>query len=176
MGLTLSLAGLNYAHPLPSPYTESVSTGFFTSKDVTAYHYLFLGRQLDFGLIWGTVTTLVGVATAFFLKLSYSKRKVERPVYMSRGSYRAYSSRPRPEPKHLSVTNLLWIALVIGGIGLISWLGIASIAPTSDWRFGFDLGANMAWLGLGLGCVLGIGVGASVPIWWTAVKTWLDEM
>jgi len=173
--LTLRLSGLNYAHPLPSPYTESVSTGFFTSKDVTAYHYLFLGRQLDFGLVWGTVTTLVGVATAFFLKLSYSKRNVERPVYVSRGSYRAYSSRSHPEPKHLSVSNLLWTALVTGGVGLIFWLGTASIAPTSDWGFGFDLGANMAWLGLGLGCILGIGVGASVPIWWTAVKDWLDE-
>jgi len=32
----------------------------------------------------------------------------------------------------------------------------------------------MAWLGLGLGCVLGLGVGASLPIWWTAIREWMQ--
>ncbi len=176
--LTLSLAHLGYAHPLASPYTETISTGFFSSKDVTEYHYLFLGRQLDFGLIWGAATSLVGVAVAFFLKPPYGKRKGDRSIYAFSGIYQGYSSRQSPEPKqarYLSVAHLIWTALGIGIIGFVFWLVAAFIAPASDWGFGFDLGANMAWLGLGLGCALGIGVGGSIPIWWTAVRQWIQE-
>ncbi len=171
--LTLSLAHLNYAHPLLSPYTETISTGLFTSKDITKYHHLFLDRQLDAGLILGTVSALVGVAVAFFSKPPYGKRKEEYPVLVSRSTYRAYSSRQSTEPKqsqYLSLASLAWTALGIGIIGFVSWAITASFAQMSDWGFGFDLGANMAWLGLGLGCVLGIGVGVSIPIWWTAMR------
>jgi hypothetical protein len=115
---------------------------------------------------------------AFFLKPPYGKRKEDRPVYASSGIYRAYSSQPRPEPKqarYLSIAHLVWTALGIGSIGFCCWLAAAFIAPMNDWGFGFDLGANMAWLGLGLGCVLGLGVGVSIPIWWTAVKQWVQE-
>lgn len=176
--LTLSLAHLGYAHPLASPYIETISTGFFSSKDVTAYHYFFLGRQLDFGLIWGAATALVGVAVAFFLKPPYGKRKEEYPVFVSRGTYRAYSSRQSAELKqsrYLSLANLVWTALGIGITGFVSWAITASLAQTSDWGFGFDLGANMAWLGLGLGCALGVGVGVSIPIWWTAMRQLMQE-
>jgi len=177
--LTLSLAHLGYTHPMSSPYTETISTGFFSSKDVTAYHYLFLGRQLDFGLIGGAATALVGVTVAFFFKPPYGKqKKEERPIFVSRGIYRAYPSRPTAEPeksRYLSVANLAWVALGVGGIGLFCWLVAALIAPMNDWGFGFDLGANMAWLGLSLGWVLGVGVGASLPIWWTAIRQWVQR-
>lgn len=174
--LTISLAHLNYAHPLASPYTDTISTGFFTSKDVTLYHHLYLGRQLDFGLISGAAIALVAVVIAFFFRPPYGKRKKEeRPIFGSRGIYRAYPSRPVPEKSlYLSVANLAWIAFGIGSIGFFLWLAAAFIAPMNDWGFGFDLGANMAWLGLGIGCVLGIGVGVSIPIWWTAVKQWIQ--
>jgi len=178
LALTLSVAPLNYAHPFASPYTVTISTGLFTSKDVIGYHHLFLGRQLDSGLIWGTVTALVGVAVAFFLKPPYGKRKEEYPVFVSRGTYRAYSSRQSAELKqsrYLSLANLVWTALGIGITGFVSWAITASLAQTSDWGFGFDLGANMAWLGLGLGCALGVGVGVSIPIWWTAMRQLMQE-
>ena len=174
--LTLSLAHLGYAHPLASPYTETISTGFFSSKDVTAYHYFFLGRQLDFGLIWGVATALVGVAVAFFLKPPYGKRD-DRSISGFSGIYQSYSSRQSSKPKqaqYLSAAHLIGTALGIGAIGFVFWLGAAFIAPLNDWGFGFDLGANMAWLGLLLGCVLGIGVGASLPIWWTAIRQWVQ--
>jgi len=175
--LTFSLAHLGYAHPLASPYTETISTGFFSSKDVTEYHYLFLGRQLDFGLIWGAATALVGLAVAFFLKPPYGKRKENRPVYASSGIYQAYFSRPAPPPKqagYLSVAHLAWIALGVGIMSFAFWLGAAFLASSIGLGFGFDLGANMAWLGLFLGCVLGIGVGVSLPIWWTAIRQWVQ--
>ncbi len=174
--LTLSLAHLGYAHPLASPYTETISTGFFSSKDVTAYHYFFLGRQLDFGLIWGAATALVGVAVAFFLKPPYGKRD-DRSISGFSGIYQGNSTRQSPKPKlarHLSAAHLIGTALGIGAIGFVFWFGAAFIAPLNDWGFGFDLGANMAWLGLGIGCVLGIGVGASLPIWWTAIRQWVQ--
>jgi hypothetical protein len=123
------------------------------------------------------VSALVGVAVAFFSSPPYGKRKEEYPVFVSRGTFRAYSSRQSAQPKqsqYLSLTNLAWTALGIGIIGLASWAITASFAQMSDWGFGFDLGANMAWLGLGLGCVLGIGIGASIPIWWTAMKQLLQ--
>ena len=176
--LTLSLAHLNYVHPLVSSYTETISTGFFSSKDVTAYHDFFFGRQLNFGLIWGVATALVGVAVAFFFRPPYGKRKKEeRPIFVSHGLYRAYSSRKAAEPeksRYLTLANLAWIAFGVGGTGLFCWLVMAFIAPMNDWGFGFDLGANMAWLGLGLGGVLGLGVGASLPIWWTAIRQWVQ--
>jgi tRNA A-37 threonylcarbamoyl transferase component Bud32 len=179
LGLTLSLAHLGYAHPLASPYTDTISTGFFSSKDVTLYHHLFLGRQLNFGLIWGAATVLVGAAVAFFFRPPYGKRTMgARPAYVARGIYRASPSRPTASPQqplYLSVANLTWTALGIGSLGLLLWLVAAFIAPMNDWGFGFDLGANMAWLGLGLGCALGIGVGISIPIWWTAVRQWIQE-
>jgi len=176
--LTLSLAHLNYVHPLVSPYTETISIGFFSSKDVTAYHSFFFGRQLDFGLIWGVATALVGVAVAFFFKPPYGKQKKEgRPIFVSHGLYRAYPSRKAAEPeksRYLTLANLAWITFGVGGTGLFCWLVAAFIAPMNDWGFGFDLGANLAWLGLGLGCVLGLGVGVSLPIWWTAIRQWVQ--
>lgn len=166
---TLSLVHISYAHPLASPYTETIPTGFFSSKDVTAYHYFFFGRQLDFGLIGGAATALVGVAVAFFLRPPHGKSgKKARSIYRS-------PVRHFADPRYLSITNLVWIALCVGGGGLAVWAIMAVIAPMSDWGFGFDLGVNMAWLGLGLGCAMCIGVGASIPIWWTAVRQWIEE-
>src|SRR5262249_46325308 len=72
--LTLSLARLDYTHPYPSPYS---SFDFLTGKNVVQYHYLFLRRQLNFGLIWWTVTSFVGVVIAFFLKPPYSRYQTE---------------------------------------------------------------------------------------------------
>jgi FtsH-binding integral membrane protein len=177
--LTLSLAHVDYVHALASPYTETISTGFFTSKDLTVYHHLYLGRQLIFGLIWGTVTALVGVVVAFFFRPPYGKqKKEERPTFVTRGIYRAYPSRPTTEPEkslYLSIANLAWIVLCTGTIGFTFWAGTALIAPMNDWGFGFDLGVNLAWLGLLLGSVLLSGVGASLPIWWTAIRQWVQE-
>ena len=135
--LTLSLAHLGYAHPLASPYTETISTGFFSSKDVTAYHYFFLGRQLDFGLIWGVATALVGVAVAFFLKPPYGKRD-DRSISGFSGIYQGNSTRQSPKPKlarYLSAAHLIGTALGIGAIGFVFWFGAAFIAPTQ--RLGF---------------------------------------
>jgi tRNA A-37 threonylcarbamoyl transferase component Bud32 len=175
--LTVSLAHLGYAQPLVSPYTDTIATGLFSSKEVTAYHVLFLGRQLDFGLIGGGVLALTGVVVAFFLRPPYSKHNEERPTPVYYGLSQASFSHPSPEPKkslYLSVTNLIVVALSVGSISFGCWAFIAFIAQTSNWGFGFDLGMPMAWLGLGIGCVLGIGVGVSIPIWWTAIKQWVQ--
>ncbi len=178
LGLTLSLARLNYAHPYPSPYS---SFDFHSGKNVIKYHYLFLGRQLKFGLIWWTVVSFVGVVIAFFLKLSYGRRqKGERSLYVYLSNGRPlFFSLPKSEPgksPYLSIVNLILVTLVIAIIGLVAWAVVAFIAGIMGGGFNiFDVGANMAWLGAALGCALGIGAGASLPIWWTALKNSIEE-
>src|SRR5207249_9978422 len=150
VALALSFAQVNYAHPLASPSTVIVSTGFFRFKDVTEYNYLFLGRQLAFGLISGILIALVGTSLTFGVKW-----------------WRQRSSS-------LSITAIILTAFATALLGVYVWGMIASIAPTSGWGFGVGMGVTMVWRGLAIGSVLGLGVSASVPIWRTAVKAWLQ--
>lgn len=178
LGLTLSLAQLDYAHPYPSPYS---TFDFLTGKNVIQYHYLFLRRQLNFGLIWWAVTSFVGVAIVFFLKPPYSRRqKRERTYYVYLGGRRLLLfSLPwldSTKSSYLSIANLIRITLGIAIIGFVSWAAVAFIAGILGSGFSiFAVGANMAWLGAALGCALGIGVGSSIPIWWTAMKNFIEE-
>lgn len=165
LALTLVLVRLNYAHPIPVPYTVSISTGFFSSKDVTQYNLLFLGKQLNFGLICGAITALVAVFTAVIVRPPWGKK--QQPAYTSLYAYR--SSKKAPPSDHLTITQVVWIVVWpwVGGAALTALL--AAIAVTSGWGFGWDAGANMMLLGFFLGSILGAGIGASIPIWWTAI-------
>ncbi len=161
--LTLILARLNYAHPISVPYTVSISTGFFTSKEVTQYQLFFLGRQLNFGLICGAITALTAIITGVVMRPPWGKKEEYRVLY----AYR--SIRKTPEPEHLTISQLIWIFFGIWIAGAALAAIIASFADTS-WGFGWNVGANMMLVGFLLGSVLGAGLGASLPIWWTALK------
>lgn len=145
LGLTLSLARLDYAHPYPSAYS---TFDFHAGKNVIQYHYLFLRRQLNFGLIWWAVTSFVGVAITFFLKPPYSRRqKEESSYYVYLGGGRPlFFSLPRSEPaksSYLPIANLVWITLGIAITGLVSWAWVAFIAGIAGDGFSiFDVGAN----------------------------------
>jgi len=80
----------------------------------------------------------------------------------------------RQRSSSLSITAIILIAFGTALLGVYVWGMIASIAPTSGWGFGFGMGVTMVWRGLAIGSVLGLGVSASVPIWRTAVKAWLQ--
>jgi tetratricopeptide (TPR) repeat protein len=145
IGLTLSLARLDYAHSYPSPYS---AFDFLTGKNVIQYHHLFLRRQLNFGLIWWTVTSFVGVAIAFFLKPPYSRYQTEeREYYVYFGGARPlfFSLLRRLGPgqlSYLSITNLLWITLGLAITGLVLWALVAFIAGILGAGFSiFDVGA-----------------------------------
>jgi hypothetical protein len=117
---------------------------------VTEYNYLFLGRQLAFGLISGILIALVGTSLTFGVK------------------------RRRQRSSSLSITAFILVACGTALLGVYVWAMIASIASASGWGFGFGMGVTMVWRGLAIGSVLGLGVGASVPIWRTAVKARLQ--
>jgi Protein kinase domain len=177
--LTLSLARLDYAHPYPSPYS---TYDFLTGKNVIQYHHLFLRRQLNFGLIWWTVISFVGVIIAFFLKPPYNRYQTEeREYYVYFGGARPlfFSLLRRLGPgqsAYLSIANLIWVTLGLSITGLILWALVAFIAGILGAGFSiFDVGANIAWLGAALGCALGIGVGSAIPIWWTAMRSFIEE-
>jgi len=164
LALTVALARLNYGHPISVPYTVSISTGFFSSKDVTQYHLLYLGRQLNFGLICGAITSLAAIITAVIMRPPWGKKE-ER--YTTLSAYR--SARKTPEPEHVTITQLVWIFPCTWIAGAVVAAMIAGIATMNGWGFGWDAGANLMLLGFLLGSVLGVGIGASVPIWWTAL-------
>jgi hypothetical protein len=174
---TQYLAQLNYTHPYPSPYIESIATNFFTSRTVTQYHYLFLGKQVIFGLICGAVAAFIGGLIAFFLKPPYGKRP--RPVsYSYLNAYTNYFARPHSlarESPYLSIGNVISIILGTAVVGTCCWALISVLAATGGWGFGFDVGGNWMFSGLAAGSVLGIGVWASVPIWWTGIKAMLTK-
>ena len=161
--LTAAVAKLNYTHPISAPYTETVSTGFFSSKDITLYHLLFLGRQLNFGLVCGTVIALAAIITAIVVRPPWGKEEQYTTLY----AYR--SARKTPKSEHLTTTQLVWIFLCtwIAGAALAALFAV--IASMNGWGYGWDAAANIMFLGFLLGSVLGVGVGASFPIWWTAL-------
>ena len=163
LGLTLALARLNYRFPMPSPYTETVSTGLFSSKDVTTYHEFFLGRQLQFGLLCGTITALGGVIIALLLRPPWGKRIRSLPSL-------SFSVRKKPASSYLTLSELSWIVVGIFGGGASVTGVIAAVAPVNDWGFGWDKGAYLMVLGFFLGTLLGTSVGASLPLWWTVVR------
>lgn len=175
--LTQYVAKFNYIHPYPSPYIESVATNFFTTRNVTEYHYLFLGRQVSFGLICGAIAAFIGGCIAFFLKPPYSKRP--RPVsrtYLN--GYTNYFARPRspaPVTPYLSIGNLINIILGSAVVSTCCWALIAMLAAIEGWGFGFDIGGNWMLLGLAISSVLGIAVWASIPIWWTGIRALLTK-
>lgn len=162
--LTLLLARLNYTHPISVPYTVSISTGFFTSKDVTQYRLLYLGRQLNFGLICGAITALAAMITAIIMRPPWGKKEERYSVL-----YAYRFTRKAPEPKHLTISQLIWIFLCVWIAGAVLAAMIAAFADNS-WGVGWSAGANMMLVGFLLGSVLGAGLGASLPIWWTAIK------
>jgi serine/threonine protein kinase len=163
LALTLILARLNYAHPISVPYTVSISTGFFTSKEVTQYQLFFLGRQLNFGLICGVITALIAIITGVIMRPPWGKKEEYTVLYAHR------SIRKTPEPEHLTISQLIGIFLGIWIAGAALAAIIASFADTS-WGFGWNVGANMMLVGFLIGSVLGAGLGTSLPIWWTALK------
>ena len=160
--LTLLLARLNYSYPIRIPYTVTISTGFFSSKDVIQYSSLFLGRQLNFGLISGAITAVVAILVGIALRPPWGKRED-----ISYSTLYAFRSAPQtPASKHLMISQLIWIFFCtwIVGAGLAAI--IAGVADPS-WGFGWNADANMMVLGFLLGSVLGIGVGTSLPVLWT---------
>ncbi len=161
--LTAPVAKLNFTHPISAPYTETVSTGFFSSKDIILYHLLFLGRQLNFGLICGTIIALAAIITAIVMRPPWGKEERYTTLY----AYR--SARKTSKSEHLTITQLVWIFLCTWIAGAALGALFAVIASMNGWGYGWDIGANIMLLGFLLGSVLGIGVGASLPIWWTAL-------
>jgi hypothetical protein len=172
---TQYVARFNYTHPYPSPY---VTSNIFTSRDITAYHYLFLGRQLLFGLICGSAAALVGGLIAFFLKPPYGRRSrlIYSHTYLN--AYQNYFSRPRSparETPYLSIANIISIILGTAAGGACCWALVAVLAATEGWGFGFDIGSNWMFPGLALSSMLGIGCWASIPIWWTGIRTMVTK-
>lgn len=176
LALTFFLAHLDYVRPIVIPYTTTVSTGFFTSKDVTNYTQAFLWKQLYFGLLGGGGMALVGVALAIFQKLPFGEEHEKSwSGSLPSGLYGVYRSQPNSRSKksaYLSLIRLFWIALAVVGGGMFIWAIIGFAAASTGGGFGFEAGQEMAWLGLGLGWVLGIGAGGSLPIWWAALRQW----
>lgn len=164
LGLTLLLARLNYTHPISVPYTVSISTGFFSSKDITEYHLLFLGRQLTVGLISGAITALVAVCIAVIMRPPWGKEERPSP-YASLYAFRRLASSSASE--HLTVKNVIWIFLGVWLIGAGLTALLAAVAAMGGWGFGWDVGGNVMLLGFLLGNAAGVGLGASLPIWWT---------
>jgi hypothetical protein len=158
--LTLVLAQLNYVQPMQVPYTAAI-----LSRDITVFHASFVGRQLTFGLICGSITALAAVITAIVVCPPWGKK--ERPVWHA--ALYGYRPRKAPASKHLTGVQLMWIFLATYpcGVGLTAL--IAFIAATSNWGFGWDTNANIMELGFLLGSSLVVGIGASIPIWWTAL-------
>ena len=161
--LTLLLARLNYAHPISVPYIVSISTGFFSSKDVTQYYSIFLGRQLNFGLISGVITGLAAIILGIIMRPPWGKKEEYTVLYAHR------SLRKTPEPEHLTISQLIWIFFGTWIVGAVVAAMIAAFADHS-WGFGWNVGANMMLWGFLVGSILSIGVGASLPIWWTTLK------
>lgn len=164
LALTLTLARLNYAHPISIPYTVSISTGFFSSKDVTQYRQLFLRRQLNFGLICGVLTTLAAIVAAVIVCPPWGKREDR---YSTLYAYRL--ARQTPKSEHLTIAQLTWIFVGTWIAGAALAAMVAALAAMSGWGFGWDVGANVMLLGFFLGFFLGVGIGVSFPIWWTAL-------
>ena len=161
--LTLPLARLNYSYPMRIPYTVTISTGFFSTKDITQYSSLFLGRQLNFGLISGAISALVAILIGIILRPPWGKKED-----VSYSALYAFRSAPKtPVSKHLTISHLIWIFFCTWIVGALLTAMIAGLADP-NWGFGWNADANMIVLGFLLGSVLGIGVGASLPVLWTA--------
>ncbi len=168
LALTLALARLNYTHPISVPYTVSISTGFFTSKDLTQYRLLFLKRQLNFGLICGAVTAASAIIAAMIVRPPWGKKeRFDSSIYTLRAFRSAHKS---PEPGHLTIAQLVWIVVGTWIAGAALAAMIAGIAVLNEWGFGWDVGANIMLLGFLLGSTLFSGLGVSLPTWWTALK------
>ncbi len=83
--------------------------------------------------------------------------------------YAYRSARKTPKSEHLTITQLVWIFLCTWIAGAALGALFAVIASMNGWGYGWDAASNIMLLGFLLGSVLGIGVGASLPIWWTAL-------
>jgi serine/threonine protein kinase len=161
--LTTMLAQLNYAQPMQVHYYLRLSDTFAMS------YVTFVGRQLTFGLACGTITALIAIIAAVIVCPPWGKKQYP-PRHTTSYKYRPQKS---PDLKYLKIKHLYWffVAIYIPCLGVMTI--IAFLATSCNWGFGWTLtayasSANMIWLGFLLGNVLLVGMGASIPIWWTA--------